>query len=50
LGYNRRAVSLQNIARQVIEDYAGRILSTIEELLTLKGIGRYTAGAIACFA
>ena len=50
LGYNRRAVNLQAIARQVIAKYNGRIPDTIEELLTLKGIGRYTAGAIACFA
>src|SRR5205085_9378087 len=50
LGYNRRAVSLQSIARQVIAEYAGRIPDTIDELLKLRGVGRYTAGAIACFA
>jgi A/G-specific adenine glycosylase len=50
LGYNRRAVSLQAIARQVNTEYDGRIPDTIDELLKLKGIGRYTAGAIACFA
>jgi len=50
LGYNMRAVRLQSIARQVIAGYHGRIPDTIEELLKLKGVGRYTAGAIACFA
>ncbi len=50
LGYNMRAVRLQAIARQVLTEHHGRIPDTIEELLTLKGIGRYTAGAIACFA
>ncbi len=50
LGYNMRAVRLQSIARQVISEYNGRIPDTIDELLKLKGIGRYTAGAIACFA
>ncbi len=50
LGYNRRAISLQSIARQVITQYGGCIPDTIDELLKLKGIGRYTAGAIACFA
>jgi A/G-specific adenine glycosylase len=50
LGYNRRAISLQAIARQVITEYHGCIPDTIDELLKLKGIGRYTAGAIACFA
>ena len=50
LGYNMRAVRLQSIARQVIADYDGCIPDSIEELLKLKGIGRYTAGAIVCFA
>ena len=50
LGYNRRAVSLQSIARQVMAEYEGRIPESIDELLKLKGVGRYTAGAIACFA
>src|SRR5205823_9933708 len=50
LGYNMRAVRLQSIARQVTSEYDGRIPETIDELLKLKGIGRYTAGAIACFA
>ena len=50
LGYNMRAVHLQSIARQVVSEHGGRIPDTIEELLKLKGVGRYTAGAIACFA
>jgi len=50
LGYNLRAVRLQEIARQVSERYDGRLPSTLEELLSLKGVGRYTAGAVACFA
>ena len=50
LGYNRRAISLQTIARQVIAEYDGHLPEMINELLKLKGIGRYTAGAIACFA
>lgn len=50
LGYNRRAVNLQAIARQVMAEYGGKLPSTVSDLLKLKGIGRYTAGAIACFA
>lgn len=50
LGYNKRAISLQSIAKQVITEYDGHIPDSIDELLKLKGIGRYTAGAIACFA
>src|SRR5712692_10624118 len=37
LGYNRRAISLQSIARKVIAEYSGRIPDTIDELLKLKG-------------
>ena len=50
LGYNSRAVRLQGIARQAVERYGGRVPHTMAELRTLKGIGPYTAGAIACFA
>jgi A/G-specific adenine glycosylase len=50
LGYNVRAVRLQQIARQAVAEYGGALPGTLESLLALKGIGRYTAGAIACFA
>ncbi len=50
LGYNMRAVRLQGIARQVVAEYGGQIPASVPELLKLKGVGRYTAGAIACFA
>lgn len=50
LGYNMRAVRLQQIARQAVADYDGALPDTLEGLMALKGIGRYTAGAVACFA
>lgn len=50
LGYNSRAVRLQGIARQCLQDFGGRMPATFDELRLLKGVGRYTAGAIACFA
>ena len=50
LGYNLRAVRLQQIARQAVERTGGALPGTVEGLLALKGIGRYTAGAVACFA
>jgi A/G-specific adenine glycosylase len=50
LGYNLRAVRLHGIAQQVVQDYGGRLPGRVEDLLGLKGIGRYTAGAVACFA
>ena len=50
LGYYRRAKMLRDGARAVTERFGGLIPSTVEELLTIPGIGRYTAGAIASVA
>ena len=50
LGYNLRAVRLHAIAQQVVETHGGELPGSLEALLRLKGIGRYTAGAVACFA
>jgi A/G-specific adenine glycosylase len=50
LGYYRRARMLRAGAIGVVERFGGRIPATIDELLTLPGIGRYTAGAIASIA
>jgi A/G-specific adenine glycosylase len=49
LGYNRRAVNLQSVARQVVAEHGGVIPDDPAMLERLNGIGRYTAGAIACF-
>ncbi len=50
LGYNIRPYRLHGIARETMERYGGNIPSEEEELLSMKGIGRYTAGAIQSFA
>lgn len=50
LGYYSRARNLQAAAKAVVADFEGRIPSTLEQLLTLPGIGRYTAGAISSIA
>ncbi len=50
LGYYRRARMLHEGARDVVDRFAGTIPSTVAELLTIRGIGRYTAGAIASIA
>jgi A/G-specific adenine glycosylase len=49
LGYNIRPVRLQMIAREVQQAYGGTIPDTPENLQKLKGIGKYTAGAVSCF-
>jgi A/G-specific adenine glycosylase len=50
LGYNVRPVRLHAIARTAVRRYKGRLPKTAEELLRLKGIGRYTAAAVMTFA
>ncbi|MEX2143644.1 MAG: A/G-specific adenine glycosylase [Anaerolineales bacterium] len=50
LGYYSRARNLRRAAQMVINDYGGRLPSTVEELRRLPGIGAYTAGAIASVA
>lgn len=50
LGYYNRVRNLQKAAVQILEDYNGRMPDTFEELQKLKGIGSYTAGAIASIA
>lgn len=50
LGYYRRAKMLRAGAIEVMTRFGGRVPSTVEELLTIPGIGRYTAGAIASIA
>jgi len=50
LGYNRRAIALKKIAEIVVSTYGGMLPSRPEVLMTLPGIGRYTASAIATFA
>jgi A/G-specific adenine glycosylase len=50
LGYYRRARMLRDGARAVRERFGGTIPRHVEELLTIPGIGPYTAGAIASIA
>ncbi|MBL8097215.1 MAG: A/G-specific adenine glycosylase [Anaerolineales bacterium] len=50
LGYYSRAHNLQRAARQVRERFDGRLPSSMEDLLSLPGIGAYTAAAIASIA
>ncbi len=50
LGYYSRARNLHYAARQVVYELEGKFPATYNELLKLKGVGEYTAGAIASFA
>ena len=50
LGFYRRARFLHTGAKQVVQQFNGILPSTIKELLTISGIGPYTAAAIASIA
>ncbi len=50
LGYYGRARNLHAAAREVVASHGGQLPRTVAELRKLKGIGRYTAGAIASIA
>jgi len=50
LGYNRRAKMLHECAKQIMSEHRGRFPRTLDELMTLRGVGHYTAGAIMAFA
>src|SRR5436189_527027 len=50
LGYNIRPRRLRSIAREAVEKYGGELPSDEATLLSFKGIGAYTAGAIRSFA
>lgn len=50
LGYNRRAKYLQEIARIVVEDYAGQLPADPKILQTFPGLGPATAASICAFA
>jgi A/G-specific adenine glycosylase len=50
LGYYRRARLLHAAARDVVMNHEGKIPSTVEKLIEIRGIGMYTAGALASMA
>jgi A/G-specific adenine glycosylase len=50
MGYNRRALALKALAQKIVEEHHGKLPQEPKSLITLPGIGPYTAGAIAAFA
>ncbi|MBE5874716.1 MAG: DNA/RNA nuclease SfsA [Lachnospiraceae bacterium] len=50
LGYYNRVRNLQKAAIQIMEEYGGSMPAEYEKLLSLKGIGSYTAGAVSSIA
>ncbi len=50
LGYYSRARNMHAAAKTIVDEYAGEFPKTYTEILKLKGIGKYTAAAIASIA
>lgn len=50
LGYYSRARNMLACAREVVEKFDGKFPGSFMELQSLKGVGKYTAAAIASFA
>ncbi|MDN7013330.1 A/G-specific adenine glycosylase [Methanoculleus sp. FWC-SCC3] len=50
MGYNRRAIALQETARRVVEEFGGDLPADAETLATFPGIGNATASAICAYA
>lgn len=50
LGYYSRARNLHFAAKQVMQDFEGVFPSNYTDILKLRGVGKYTAAAIASFA
>jgi A/G-specific adenine glycosylase len=50
LGYYSRARNMRLTAQQIVDEYGGQFPRSYAELVKLRGIGPYTAAAIASFA
>lgn len=50
LGYPRRAKRLHQCAQVIVNEYDGKVPTTLDELRNLPGVGEYTAAAILAFA
>jgi endonuclease III len=48
--YRNKAVHVKQACEQIVERYAGRVPTTMEELLTLPGVGRKTANLVLILA
>lgn len=51
LGYYSRALNLHKAAKQIVSDFSGEFPSNYDDILKLKGVGKYTAAAVSsiCF-
>jgi A/G-specific adenine glycosylase len=50
MGYNSRALRLRDAAKTIVVNFDGHVPRDLDVLMTIKGIGSYTASAILNFA
>ena len=50
LGYPRRAARLHESAEVLVTEYGGEVPNSYDALISLPGVGPYTANAVLCFA
>lgn len=50
LGYNNRAINLHKAAQKISKDYAGDVLTAVQNFKEIPGIGPYTSKAVQIFA
>jgi len=50
LGYYSRARNLKKAAQKIQQDYSGKVPDSMDDILKLPGVGRYTAGAVLSIA
>ncbi|MDB5165309.1 MAG: mutY [Candidatus Saccharibacteria bacterium] len=50
LGYNRRAKYLHEAAKKIVTEFKGEFPSTFDDLVSLPGVGKNTAGAILAYS
>ena len=50
LGYNNRAIRLQETAKIICKSYSGQVPDSYEKLIAMPGIGDYSASAVLAFA
>ena len=51
LGYYSRALNVHKAAKQIVKDFNAKFPEKYEDILSLKGVGKYTAAAVSsiCF-
>ena len=50
LGYNRRGKNLRDAALEIVDRFEGSVPRRLEDLVSLPGVGAYTASAVVAFA